>query len=138
MTTSDTIYLQVPGKNGYEIYMSNAQISVGLEKAGCPTKYTLSGEKWEKKTQLTDNGGVMRIRTTTDRSSGFRGFFDPVIGSITPLEQEALSVIRELYRAEKNPIRKEALGSAYANALKFAKWGFFMDASIKDIPKVNE
>ena len=107
--------------------------AIYVEKDGKPTKYSIQKHSSPSKTvQETLSEGVNQ--TTVAKDFQWLSIF----GKISPIESEALSVIRNLYREEKSIAKRKSLEMIYNIVLRDAKYGFIMDASTKGIPDINE
>ena len=140
MTTTDEITLNVAGKKGYRIESGSFGTRIDLVRNGKSTKYYISNTFLPRKiVQVMKREDVEQsIETEDDKVLGIFSPNETLIGTISPIESEALSVIRDLYGKEKNPVYKKALEIIYNNTLNTAKWGFLMDASTRGIAKVDQ
>jgi hypothetical protein len=140
MTTTDKITINVAGKKGYEIESRSSGTTIDVVRDGKPTTYYINDTFPPRKiVKISNKEGVEQsIETADDKVCGIPYPWAIVIGTISPIEREALSVIRDLYNKEKSVANRKALGMIYNNVLKDAKYGMVIDASTKGIPKIGK
>ncbi len=132
MATINTVNLSTPG---YRIKSDNKETTVYLENVCYSVNRLFGGIKV---TVITDNKSMRHIATQNDNNAIGVPQYLSLFGTITPLEREALSVIRAMYQLEKDPARKLALKEVYTNTIKAAKYGYVLDARTNDIPKIDK
>lgn len=133
MSTINDVNLSAPGNNGYRIKSDNKETMIYLDGVTYDVDRIFGGIKV---TKVTDKKGVEHYVSQNDNNAIGVTPYLSWFGTITPLEREALSVIRNLYQKENDPDRKLALKDVYTNTIKAAKYGYILDASTKDIPKI--